>query len=105
MEQSEGGGPGGAGEAMRTEMTFTNDELKRLKERMLGYVPLQLYSMSVNELAALIARLEAAEKVIWKNIALDDSIAFGSSSDLMTHNQIVDETRAAMEAWRKVAGK
>lgn len=81
-------------------MTFTDDDLKRLK----GQFDTRK-GVSNDDIIALIARLEAAEKTIYKWIELDDSIALGSSSDFETHNKIVEAAKEAMDAWQKAAGK
>ena len=83
-------------------MTFTDDDIERLE-----FSTTTMYQNVINPrlIRALISRMRAAEDVIWKTIALDDSIALGSSSDYATHNQIVEEARRSMENWRKACGK
>ena len=85
---------------------FTDDNLERIKLSLADNDVTYMDSIaSADEIRALIIRLEAAETVIYKWIKLDDSIALGSSSDMDTHNHIVDEASNAMDAWRRAKGE
>lgn len=72
-------------------MTFTDDDLKRLKEELINDTDRDLYP----ELHGLVHRLEAAETVMREN---------GSCcmANLCSHLQ---RKTTAMMAWRKAAGK
>ena len=77
-------------------MTFSDDDLKRLKESLMTYEDEQHQCYRVKEFKALLARLEAAENP-----------ARGSQ-----HNHAVDRPPQnlcrrckADEAWRKAAGR
>jgi hypothetical protein len=69
-------------------MKFTDDDLKRLKEEMDAYPELRDFKVD-----ALLARLEAAEKLI---------LLRGTHIPNAT---ITRETETAVWAWRKAAGK
>lgn len=75
-------------------MTFTDDDLKRLKGRCNSARALdsEVDTVLIVEIEALIARLEAAEKVI--NVLED-------TDDLTDWSEL----NPAMEDWRKVAGR
>lgn len=86
-------------------MSFTDDDLKRLREFADKLESGEDFAMPTPAaVRALVARLEAAEHAILAMIELDDFIALGSTSDLEGHNRMVDKTRTAMETWRKAAG-
>jgi hypothetical protein len=69
-------------------MTFTDDDLKRLKEqRVIVHEGIHVAVKKV-ELQALLARLEAAERVIAKHFELMNISTFEE-----------------LQAWRKAAGK
>ena len=83
---------------------FTDNDLKRLKDEACSVHPTACRPWIIgNELNALIARLEAAEKVIYAMYAMDDCIAMGSTID--EHNSCVDAVRSATETWQQAAGK
>ena len=81
-------------------MTFTDDDLKRLKEDMQGDPEEDIYRGKKNilcfdEMNALLARLEAAEKLNEvKSILLSEFNVPDSAEEAI-----------AEEAWREVAGK
>jgi hypothetical protein len=69
-------------------MTFTDDDLKRLKKHLSGVAQLGTYPRE--KLEALIARLEAVERVI------------ADGDCCILDCPMADE---AMDAWRKAAGR
>jgi hypothetical protein len=71
-------------------MAFTDDDLKRLKEIATERL---VYPMSNETLKALLARLEAAEKLI---------LLRGTH---LPNATITREIETAVWAWRKAAGK
>jgi len=71
-------------------MTFTDDDLKRLKEDLKQYSP--HVPLSTANGHALVARLKAAEKVI------------GTQADHICHGEDCSGCEA-WESWRKAAGK
>jgi hypothetical protein len=66
---------------------FTDEDLKRLKEQLGEYVQLFPGALSVTEFDALLARLEAAEAIVYY-------------CDRVPHTQQED----LKEAWRKAKG-
>lgn len=87
-------------------MTFTDEDLKRLKEYANNELLLESEFQEIHLLLpALIARLEAAEKCANE---LPDYIE--GAHDEYCHNETPrpcphEEDRSLIEAWRKVAGK
>lgn len=81
-------------------MTFTNDDLKRLKEIMDRFIDLPYdksgFIINAQDLIALIARLEAAEKVC-------EYLHICASREGYPDRD--DEFEELKEAWYKVAGK
>lgn len=72
-------------------MTFTDDDLKRLKEdceRNIKAIPLRRWSYQADSILALLARLEAAEFALHY---------------YLTETSIKEPER--VKAWRKAAGK
>lgn len=74
-------------------MTFTDDDLKRLKQLADAYRP-EGVPITCGSLQALLARLEAAETLLDLWLQCDDDCEIDGS--------VFD---AAMEAWLKAAGK
>lgn len=73
-------------------MTFTDEDLKRLKERCESDDLIGIFDY---ELPALLARLEAAEKIVIFDCLHDPKAKCGCTKEL---NQLI-------QAWRKAAGK
>jgi hypothetical protein len=72
------------------ETKFTDDNLARLKESLETYEDEQQQCYRVKEFKALLARLEAAEKLI---------------GSLIRNHDWVMAARPDLEAWGKAAGK
>lgn len=75
-------------------MTFTDDDLKRLKEDIDGYEREQFddWGMSVDEVKRLLARLEAAEELL-------------EECNLVWVRHNSDIAEKLFEAWRKACGR
>lgn len=73
-------------------IVFTDEDLKRLKDLMMGFPNSAVSSLDVGEIRALLARLEAAEKVC-------------EAAQYMKRLIYSARFNADMEAWRKAAGK
>ena len=88
------------------EMTFTDEDLKRLKEwaRIRCNHAEELHCTSC-DIDALIARLEAAEGVIMATLELDDFIALERAPDLESYNRVVEKATGALKLWQKARGK
>lgn len=85
-------------------MTFTDNDLKQLKETLSKFgidpgIDVCNYFEASDEIAALLSRLEAAENVVTASQALKsaEQIMYGNSTILREYNE-------ALEAWRKAAG-
>jgi hypothetical protein len=80
----------------RRKKTFTDDDLARTKREipdgLNGYGFDSMYSFSVGDLQALVARLEAAEKVVRGHIKLE--------SDKISYDIFV----GLLNDWRKASG-
>lgn len=68
-------------------MTFTDDDMKRLKESLKG----TYRNLPIDDLAALLSRLVAAERVA-------DHFQHKANTECL-------ECEVSLEAWRKAAGK
>ena len=75
-------------------MTFTDDDLKRLKKNVEGQFSVTVHKPTWDEIEALLARLEAAEKVL-ERFEKTHNKDHGSGCSVCF----------LMEAWRKAAGK
>lgn len=85
---------------------FTDDDLKRLKERLdagMRHVDPYCPSFDRFELSALLARLEAAEEK--GKAALELFEAGQAICDPNTYFWLEEKFKKSEEAWRKVAGK
>lgn len=92
-------------------MSFTDDDLKRLKDLVemnrLGSIRIAP-EMTVDQLKALLARLEAAECGLLSAWSVEDMLhipeELGASASKTCLNAI-DKFREDYFAWRKAAGK
>jgi hypothetical protein len=85
-------------ENMIGKLTFTDDDLKRLKEyveKLRGLKVSTMATVDTSKLIPLIARLEAAEKCAWWADYGATYIPVGN----------LDDCNQALENWRKAAGK
>jgi hypothetical protein len=85
-------------------MTFTDDDLKRLKALPLGEV--SLFLLQEGKLGALLARLEAAERAVFSLETVtrwmrEERYKKLSAPDLVW----LEGAEIGLEAWRKAAGK
>lgn len=87
-------------------MTFTDDDLKRLKD----WLELELMPGNIaKQLQALVARLEAAEarieRLLWSAEHKDNCQFWNKNNDLGEFKRCDCGIRETEEAWRKAAGK
>ncbi len=77
-------------------MTFTDDDLKRLKELM--FTEFEIEDIDAQNILNLLARLEAAERAIF-------SLQIIRGCCLMDKTHFHGDEDSLVKAWRKSAGK